>query len=160
MWVLKVEFAFLNHLLVHPTKVILSSVWEHGFHPSMIPTPSTCMSQSMTQVSHVTHSGFLILFMDYSQVITWLLLMYIVLSSGETSSPVGIITKIPPDNWLHVHRPWWLRGQPVSWAQVWANGSYEPVGGSQSLHNPPILCESLNSDLMWIQSFQNRLIEA
>ncbi len=67
--------------------------------------------------------------------------MYIVLNAGETSSPVGIITWIPPKTVLHVHGPWWLRGQPIGWAQVQANSSYEHVGGMQ--------CRQDNG-LLWI----------
>ena len=72
----------------------------------------------------------------------WSHIMYIVLRSGETSSPVGIIFRIPPKTILCVHGPWWLRGQPIGWAQVRANGSYEPVGGSQSLQLIPTNTQS------------------
>ena len=83
-------------------------------------------------------------------MITWSLTLYIVLRSGETSSPVGIIFRIPPKTVLHVHRPWWLRGQPISWAQVWANGSYEPVGGSHSLQLIPTNTWSLENFIITI----------
>ena len=70
--------------------------------------------------------------------------MYIVLNAGETSSPVGISTWIPPTTDSKCMDPSDWGAQSSGWAQVWANGSYEHIGGA----NPYIDSHKTTTDIL------------